>query len=193
MAACLSRYFFFGRPFMQFSVATRNSQALRKQTATLVLAISEDGKLNEAAKMIDKDLSGAISAWRERGDMSGKLGQTLLLRGLPNSSAERVLLVGIGKEKEKPSAAKYRKIVQSAFNAIKDLGGKDATFALGDLLPKDFDRYAATRLLLEVLIGCDYRFDQFKSQKSPERALQSIQVLRGVPLSTHSPLALACN
>jgi len=162
---------------MQFSVETKNAQTLRKQTATLVLAISEDGKLNEAAKIIDKDLGGAISAWRERGDMSGKLGQTLLLRGLPNSNAERILLVGIGKEKESPSAAKYRKIVQAAFNALKDLGGQDATFALGDWLPKGFDRYGATRLLIETLIGCDYRFDQFKSQKNPERALQSIQVL----------------
>jgi len=162
---------------MQFSVDKRDAKNLRSETATLVLAVSEDGKLSDAAKMIDQHSEGAISAWLERGDMSGKLGQTLLLRGLPGINAERVLLVGIGKEKERLSAAKYRKIVQAAFNALKDLGGIDATFALGDWLPKGFDRYGATRLLIETLIGCDYRFDQFKSQKSPERALQRIQVL----------------
>jgi len=160
---------------MQFSVKKSDAKSVREETATLVLPVSEDGKLSPPLELIDQDSGGAISAWLEQGDMSGKLGQTLLLRGLPGIKAKRVLLVGTGKEA--PSAAGYRKIVQVAFNALKDLGGQDATFALGDPLPKDFNHYQAIRLLIETLISADYRFDQFKSQKNPERVLQSIRLL----------------
>jgi len=162
---------------MQFSVGIRDSKNLRKETATLVLSIPEDGPLNDAAKLIDKDSGGAISDWLKRGDITGKTRQTLLLRDLPGVKAERVLLIGTGRTQIPQSAASYRKIVQTAFNAIKDLGGKDATFALAECFPVGFDHYQALRLLLEVLISADYRFDQFKSQKSPPRALQSIRIL----------------
>jgi len=160
---------------MQFSVGKRDAKAIHNETATLVLTIGEDGKPGDAAQIIDKDSQNAISAWLARGDMSGRLGQTLLLRGLPGIKAERVLLVGSGKAA--PSAAGYRKIIQAAFTALKELGGKDATFAFDDLLAQAFGHYGATRLLLETLIGCDYCFDSFKSQKKPQRALQAIRIL----------------
>jgi len=160
---------------MQFSVDLYDVKNLNRETATLVLFIAEDGALCAAAQSIDKETNGAISTWRARGDLSAKLGQTLLLRGLPGLKAERLLLVGSGKGS--PSASGFRKIVQAAFNALKDLGGKDASFVLDGLLPKDFDAYAGSRLLLETLISADYRFERFKSQKSAERALQSIRLL----------------
>jgi hypothetical protein len=52
------------------------------------------------AEVIDNAAHGYLSDLLRRGDMEGKLGATLLLHNVPGSEADRVLLVGLGKEKE---------------------------------------------------------------------------------------------
>ena len=63
-----------------------------------MLAVGEGRKLGDIAKAVDQASNGAISAVLKRGDLAGKPGQTLLLHSLPGLKAERVLLVGSGKE-----------------------------------------------------------------------------------------------
>ena len=62
--------------------------------------VFEARKLSDAAETIYKASDGHLSAITLRGDMEGELGDTLLIHGVPNIQAERVLLVGLGKERE---------------------------------------------------------------------------------------------
>ncbi len=80
---------------MEFLVKSVRPETLK--TATLVLAVGEGRKLGASAKAVDDATGGAISAVLKRGDLAGKVGQTLLLQSLPNLKAERVLLVGAGR------------------------------------------------------------------------------------------------
>ncbi|MDB6143230.1 MAG: PepA protein [Pseudomonas sp.] len=159
---------------MEFVVKSASPETLK--TATLVVAVAEGRKLSDAAKSLDTLSGGAISAVLKRGDLAGKVGQSLLLHSLPNLKAERVLLVGVGKEDEL-SDRQFRKIVSGLLSVLKGLGGNDATLALGDLSIKNRGVYGKARLLVETLADGEYVFDRFKSQKAEPRALKKITLL----------------
>lgn len=159
---------------MEFVVKSASPETLK--TATLVVAVTEDRTLSDAATKLDTLSGGAITAALKRGDLPGKVGQSLLLHTLPNLKAERVLLVGVGKEDEL-SDRQFRKVVTCALNVLKGLGGSDAVIALGDLAVKNRDTYGKVRLLVETLADGEYVFDRFKSQKAEPRALKKITLL----------------
>lgn len=159
---------------MEFVVKSASPETLK--TATLVVAVAEGRKLSDAAKSLDTLSGGAISAVLKRGDLAGKVGQSLLLHSLPNLKAERVLLVGVGKEDEL-SDRQFRKIVSGLLSVLKGLGGSDAVIALDELAVKNRDTYGKARLLVETLADGEYVFERFKSQKTEPRALKKITLL----------------
>jgi len=159
---------------MEFVVKSVSPETLK--TATLVVAVTEDRILSDAATKLDTLSGGAITAALKRGDLPGKVGQSLLLHTLPNLKAERVLLVGVGKDAEL-SDRQFRKVVTGALNVLKGLGGSDAVIDLGDLAVKNRDTYGKVRLLVETLADGEYVFDRFKSQKAEPRALKKITLL----------------
>ena len=121
---------------MELVVKSVSPETLK--TATLVVAVGEGRKLGVAARLVDESSGGAISAVLKRGDLAGKVGQSLLLHSLPNLKAERVLLVGVGKDEElgdRPS----RKIVAGILNTLIGLNGSDAVLALDEVIVKGRD------------------------------------------------------
>ncbi|EJM07932.1 leucyl aminopeptidase [Pseudomonas sp. GM16] len=138
------------------------------KTATLVVAVGEGRKLGVAAKQVDELSGGAISAVLKRGDLAGKVGQSLLLHSLPNLKAERVLLVGVGKDEELGDRP-FRKIVAGILNTLKGLGGSDAVLALDEIIVKNRDSYGKTRLLAETLVDGEYPSTSSRARK-PNRA-----------------------
>ncbi|ALD99187.1 MULTISPECIES: leucyl aminopeptidase [Pseudomonas] len=159
---------------MELVVKSVSPETLK--TATLVVTVGESRVLAGAARTVDILSGGAISLILKRGDLAGKVGQSLLLHNLPNIKAERVLLVGTGKEDEL-SDRQLKKLVGAALTCLKGLGGTDAAIALDDLAVKNRDTYGMARLLVEALADGEYVFDRFKSQKAEVRALKKITLL----------------
>ena len=159
---------------MEFIVKSARPETLK--TATLVVPVGEGRPLGAVAKAVDAASAGAISALLKRGDLAGKLGQTLLAHNLPNLKAERVLLVGTGKDGEL-SDRQLRKMITAAYAVLKGLGGGDAVLALQDVQVKGRDAYGKARLLVESLADGDYQFDRFKSQKADASALKKLTLL----------------
>nr|WP_298113374.1 leucyl aminopeptidase [uncultured Pseudomonas sp.] len=159
---------------MDFIVKSARPETLK--TATLVIPVGEGRTLGETAQQIDSASGGAISALLKRGDLAGKLGQMLLARDLPNLKAERVLLVGTGKDSEL-SDRQLRKVIAAVYGVLKGLAGSDALLALQDLRIKDRDAYGKTRLMVESLADGGYQFDRFKSQKADAIALKKLTLL----------------
>jgi len=159
---------------MEFLVKSVRPETLK--TATLVIAVGEGRKLGATAKAVDDVTGGAIGTLLKRGDLAGKVGQTLLLQDLPNIKAERVLLVGAGKERDLSDRA-YRKLVSSVLATLKNLGGGDAVLALGDLAVKGRNAHGKARLQVETLADGTYVFDRFKSQKAEAPKLKKITLL----------------
>jgi len=77
---------------MEFSIKTLSPETAK--TGCVVLGVYAEKELTAPARRVDHSSKGALSAALT--DLSGKAGSTLLLRGLPNIAAERVLLVGLG-------------------------------------------------------------------------------------------------
>ena len=158
-------------------LVVKSVAAASVKTATLVLPVGENRKLGAVAKAVDQASEGAISAVLKRGDLAGKPGQTLLLQNLPGLKAERVLLVGSGKEEALGDRA-WRKLVASVAGVLKGLNGADAVLALDDIAVSNRDaHYGKYRLLAETLLDGEYVFDRFKSQKAEPRALKKVTLL----------------
>jgi leucyl aminopeptidase len=105
--------------------------------------------------------------------MDGKLGATRLLYRLPQVTAERVLLVGMGSE-AKLDAKAYREAVRAAVNALVDTGAPDAHLYLAEVPVKDCAVEWRVRHAVTVAADALYRFDAMKSKKNSPRALKRL-------------------
>jgi leucyl aminopeptidase len=149
---------------MEFSI--RSGGPEKQKSACLVAGVYEGRKLSVAAQAIDKASGGFLSEVLRRGDLEGGGGRTLVLHSVPDLAAERVLLVGLGRERDFGDAA-YRGAMTAAAKALRATGATDAWITLTDLPLKGRD--AAWKVEQAVLILRDsaYRFDRLKS-KPPE-------------------------
>ena len=154
---------------MEFSIRRVAPDAVR--TGCLVLGVFKDAAggnaaLTRAARRADRAARGALRRVLSQGDLSGKLGSTLLLRGVEGLAAERVLLVGLGEQKKYGEQA-YRDAVRAAANALKEIGAKHAALYVAE---RTAGHRAAAWSVRHAVLGVReafYRFDQLKTQKKP--------------------------
>jgi leucyl aminopeptidase len=151
---------------MDFSIKTFDAKngAAQLKTGCIVVGVFENKKLSTAAQQLDG--KGVITAAVKSGDISGKAGTSLLLRDVEGVAAERVLLVGFGKEP--PIGEKeFLSAIQATARALATIGSPDATLAL----PFDEvrERDSAWALRSAVLAAREnlYRSDSLKSNKDP--------------------------
>jgi len=151
---------------MEFSVKSGNPE--KQRSACVVVGVFEPRRLSAAAEKIDTATDGYLSALLRRGDLEGKLGQTLLLHNVPNTLSERVLLVGCGRERE-VGDSQYRQIIAKAATTLNETGSMEATSYLTELNVKGRQTYWKIRQAVEMTEDALYRFDHFKSKKDETR------------------------
>ncbi len=167
---------------MEFSITSAAPGAAR--TGCLVLGVYKDGKdgsgaLTRAAQLADRAARGALQRVLSQGDLSGKLGSTLLLHGVQGLAAERVLLVGLG-EQEKFAEQAYRDAVRAAANALKDIGARHAVLCIAQLKVGRRGLPWSARHAVLGMRDAFYRFDQLKTQKkAPAPALAEVALAVG--------------
>ena len=157
---------------MQFEL-TR--QAAHEQPAGCVaVGVYASHALSPSAKLIDKASGGAVTAAVKAGDISGKAGETLLLRGLRGVRAERVLLVGCGKAGELDAGA-YQGMVGGAAAAMGKLHAAQAALYLSELAVAGHDEAWRVRTAVMAADQALYRFTEYK-EKPARRHLKSLLV-----------------
>lgn len=157
---------------MEFNVKSGNPE--KQRTACLIIAVSEPRKLSRAGTMIDKISDGYLSTIIRRGDMDGKLGQTRVLHNVPGTLADRVMLVGCGKDKNLNEAT-YLKIHDSLSKAMDNLGAMEAHSYLTDLNIKGRDITWKIRQTVIRMESNRYHFDQLKTdKKAPSKNLRKL-------------------
>ena len=92
---------------MNYSIETNPLETL--ESDCLVVGIFNNQQLTLAAKTLDDQTNGLLTSVVKRGDIAGKLNETLFLNVIPNSDINRILLVGLGEQKPL-SVKNYRKI-----------------------------------------------------------------------------------
>jgi leucyl aminopeptidase len=160
---------------LEFSIKTTPPDKTR--TGCIVVGVHDSGQLTRAASVIDKATKGYLSSMVRRGDMDGKLGSSLLLHSLPDIAAERVLLIGLGKQEELDERT-YRIAVAAMAKALREIGATSAVTALCSV--KVGSRTMAWNIEQTVLAVHEaiYRFDMLKSKPvNQKRLLKDMTVL----------------
>ncbi|OIP08504.1 MAG: leucyl aminopeptidase [Betaproteobacteria bacterium CG2_30_68_42] len=151
---------------MQFSIKSGRPEKTR--SACVVAGVFEPRKLSLPAQLIDAASGGALSELVRRGDMEGKAGSTALLHHVPGTLADRVLLVGLGKEREFHER-QFREAIATAVRTVNETGAFDATMTLTELPVRRNDVRWRVRQGAAVALETLYRFDRLKSKKDEVR------------------------
>ncbi len=151
---------------MDFLIKSGNPE--KQRTACLIVGIFEPRKLTPAAKEIDTVSKKFLSNLLRRGDMEGKAGQYLLLHNVPGLLADRVLLIGCGRERDL-NDSQYRTIIANAARQLSNTGAMEAVSYLSELNIKNRDHYWKVRQAVEVTESTLYQFNEFKTRNKPNR------------------------
>jgi leucyl aminopeptidase len=117
---------------------------------------------------------GYLSTIIRRGDMDGKLGQTRILHNVPGTLADRVMLVGCGKDKDLNENI-YLKIIDSVSTAMDSIGAMEAYSYLTDINIKGRDILWKIRQTVIRMENNRYHFDQLKSeQREPAKGFRKL-------------------
>ncbi len=151
---------------IEFNIKSGNPE--KQRTACVIIGIYESKKLTRAAKIVDTVSKKYLSNIIRRGDMDGRKNQTLLLHGVPGIIADRVLLIGCGREREIDDAC-FRQIIADSVKALNQSGAGDAVSYLTELNIAGRDYYWKIKQAVLTASAQLYRFTEFKSDKKNDR------------------------
>ena len=160
---------------MEFSIKSGGPE--RARAGCIIIGVFEPRKLSAAGAALDRAARGHLTAALKRGDMEGKPGTTLMLQQVPRIAAARVLLVGLGRERDFDDG-KFRSAVGKAIAALKPTGVTDAVLCLSAGVKQ---RGVAWRAAQAAIAAAEtaYRFDRMKSKREPARGVRHLTLLVG--------------
>ncbi len=127
-----------------------------------VVGVYADGKMSEAAAIIDKATKGYLRRVIERGDMNGSIGSTLLLHDVPGVACTRVLLLGLG-PKSGFTEKQFRRCIGAAIEMLARTGATDAELHFTELSVGHRDVEWRVMQTARAAREATYRFEQMKS------------------------------
>ena len=161
---------------MEFNV--KNGSIEKQRTGCVIVGVYETRRFSESAEELDRLSEGYLSNILRKGDLDGKVGQTLLLHHVPNVPADRVLLVGCGKEREL-TERQYKQLTQKAVQVLNETGATEAVSFLSELHVKGRSTYWNIRFAIEAIQELLYSYNEFKSVK-PETKRELRRVIFNV-------------
>ncbi|RKZ45948.1 MAG: leucyl aminopeptidase [Candidatus Parabeggiatoa sp. nov. 3] len=150
---------------MKFSI--KSGHPAKQRTACVVVGVYEHRRLSDVAQEIDDVSKGHLSFILRRGDLEGKIGQTLLLHNVRGTLADRILLVGCGHEREL-GETQYRKVIAKAIRTLHETGSMEAVCYLTELNVRSHDTAWRIRQAVETAHASLYEFNELKSKNTKE-------------------------
>ena len=137
----------------------------KQRVACVIVGIFERRTPTALAESLDQLSKGAIASVMRRGDMDGRAGQSVVLHNVPGTFADRVMLIGLGRERSFDEAA-YRKAIANSARALRATGAIDAVNYLPhlEIRGRDF-RWNVLQAAL-VTQGEFYRFDECRGEQA---------------------------
>ena len=157
---------------MQFDVWTKGLATL--ETDCLVVGVFDEGELAEEAKALDAASGGKLGKIVSRGDFPGRSGETLLVTDLEGVKASRVLLAGLGNQKNYNRKI-FRKALAASVTALNRTRIASVAFAVARPSFNDLDDYYFGRAIAEVVGNTLYKVNDLKSaKKAKPPALENV-------------------
>ena len=145
------------------------------ETECLIVAVFDNKQLSPAAQTLDSLTDGLITDILQRGDIKGKVADTLLINYLPHTPIKRALLIGLG-DADKLSSKNYRKAVSSAANTLKTTQINSAVCCLAENKITDQDITWSARQIIEAFDAPFYEFNDCKSKPADKFVLNSVSI-----------------
>ena len=139
----------------------KSGHPAKQRSGCVIVGVFDRRAPSEPAAALDRASGNALGSALRRGDLDGKAGQVLLLHHVPRLVADRVLLVGLGRERDFDATA-YRKACATAARALRSTGAIDAVSYLTHLPVKNRDVAWAVREASLAMQDEFYRFDAFR-------------------------------
>ena len=146
-------------------------------TGCIVVGVYEGGKLSRSAMELDRLTGHPVGEALSRGDLEGELGTTLLLTRIPQAASERVLLVGLGPERDFVESS-YHTALCAATRTLRTTGAADATLCLNELAVNGRDDAWKIEQAVLAVMDAMYRFDTLKSEPPKRKRALGKVVLR---------------
>ncbi|MCL4148295.1 UNVERIFIED_CONTAM: hypothetical protein GTU68_061432, partial [Idotea baltica] len=157
---------------MQYFVTANTASS--QQTDCVVVAIFEQGQLSASASELNVSSEGRIQHILDRGDITGKIGQTLLLQDLDGVNSPRVLLVGCG-AKEGIKESDYNTIISTITTTLDNSAALNATLYLTDITVNDRTPAWLVSNAITTIEAALYQYTATKSDVKPkENPLESL-------------------
>lgn len=144
------------------NITAKQGDLLKQKTPCLVLGLFEGKALPAALKPLDQLLDGLLSRLLREKEFSGRHRETMIIPSSHRLAAERVLLLGLGKEK----GAGLERLRQATGSLVSVLGARGLTSFTTDLalIPlKSTSLAERTQAITEALLLASYRFDRFRT------------------------------
>ncbi len=141
----------------------KHTEIIKQKNDCFIVGIFTDKQLSEAAQIIDAHTKGYIRRLFQSNDLTGEIGEALLLHDVANLPSKRLLIVGCGAQAEFNETA-FRKVIHKAISVLKTTGAKEACCYLTDLKVKDRAVDWNIRQAVQVSYEATYEFNQFKSK-----------------------------
>jgi len=138
------------------------------KTSCLAIGKFEGRAENPIVEQIDSALDGVISKVLRAGDFKGKVNQTAVIYTNGKISAERILIVGLGKHREF-TIEKLRGAAGTAATVSKNLGVTTLSSTLHILPPDMFNLRDLGQAVAEGVLLSDYSFDELKTSKEDKK------------------------
>ena len=149
---------------MQLSAYSGKSTGQRADC--LVIGVHEVRELGSEALSIDRATGGRLRQLLQRGDFSGRAGETLLVADLPGLRGSRLLLVGLGAAKQYQRRV-WRRAHGVATAALLRTRIASAVFAIDRPADRELDDYTLARSAADALGAALYRINDLKTAKRP--------------------------
>jgi leucyl aminopeptidase len=148
----------------------------RHPAGCAVVGIYENADLGIAARHLDKQLSGYIAKVCANGDFAAKVSDTLMLLLPPESTLQRVLLVGLG-SRSGFGRKQYRKALLASAQGLAKSGAADAVIYLALEPVAELDAGYRAKFVAEIFAAQAYKIPDLKTApKAKARRLGTVNV-----------------
>lgn len=147
-----------------------------QKTDCIAVAVFEGNTLSPAAETLNTASDGALQRALERGDISGKAGQTLLLQDLNGIESPRVLLVGSGKN-GKATENDFNTTTMAMAKCLNSSAAQHAISCLAEVTVGERDTAWKVRQTATNVETSQYRYTQTKKSEDPEKPLTELGFL----------------
>ena len=143
---------------------TKTSKIVKARTQCIVVGVYANNELTESARQLDVESEGYLRKILKRGGMTGKIKELTILHDLPNISAPRTLLVGLG-DRKTLSASRFVTIARAVGARLKTLGVKHALCCLQEIDCQGRGTDWKITRLIEHLSGGMYEYTAMKGKQ----------------------------